>query len=115
MNIADLTMALQKYVTESQQELEEILREHVGDYLSATLNDPDWFAAILHMTGSEADEALRLSRVLENTPKRDLSTEVTHRLASGIISTTLMPAVLPSSLISSMNQAILSCLRDDDE
>lgn len=112
MNIAELTKALQRYVETSQKQLEEILSEPLKEYLEATLSDEHWFAAIMHTSGSEADEAMRLARILEATPIDELTEEVTQRLASGIISTTLMPAVLPTPLLSATNQSILSCLRD---
>jgi len=112
MNIAELTKALQAYVETSQKELETILRAPLEEYLEAALVDKDWFAAVMHTSGSEAEEAVRLSRILQETPAAEFADEVTQRLASGIISTTLMPALLPTPLLSSTNQSILSCLRD---
>ncbi len=115
MNIGEVTKALQEFVEKSEAGLEEILHGPVEEYLEAILANPNWFAAVMHTSGSEADEALRLSRALATTSADDLVSEVTRRLASGIISTTLVPAVLPTPLLTSTNHAILSCLRDQVE
>ncbi len=115
MNIAELTKALKAYVDRSQGELEKILEEPVREYLRATLADRDWFAAVMHTSGSEVDEAVRLSRKLEAIGLEELAGEVTHRMAAGIVSTTLMPSLLPNPLVNAVNQALLASLRDSGE
>jgi hypothetical protein len=115
MNIAELTKALLPFVEKAEVDLEEIFQEPVKEYLAAALANPNWFAAIMHTVGSEADEALRLSNSLEDVSMEELAKEVTKKLAGGIVSTTLVPAVLPTPLLNSTNQAILSCLRDRAE
>ncbi len=112
MNIVELTKALRACVINTQTEMEEILGEHVEDYLAAMLEDPQWFAAIMHTSGSEADEAVRLIAVIEKAGAKELAHAVTHKLTAGIISTSLAPALLPTQLITSVNQSLLSCLRE---
>ena len=112
MTIAELTSALKEYVDGSRTRLEEILEEPVRHYLDASMADHAWFAAMMHNTGSEADEALRITRTGSEMDRAELAKAVVQKLSSTIISHTLMPALLPTSLLSSVNQAILSCLRD---
>jgi hypothetical protein len=112
MNVAEVTKSLQKLVASSQRELEDVLRGPVKEYLEAMLADRSWFAAVMHTSGSEADEALRFGRALDDVDVDSLTLEVTKKLASGIVSTSLLPAVLPAPLLTSTNQAIISCLRE---
>jgi hypothetical protein len=112
MGIATLANELKSFVDESRTRLEKILDAPVREYLEANITDPEWFAAMMHNTGSEADEAIRLATVAKEFDREELTKAVVHRLAAGIISTTLMPSVLPSTLLTSTNQAVLACLRD---
>ena len=115
MDVTKLTKNLQGFIKESEGNLEKILEEPVKEYLEATLTSNDWFSAIMHNAGSEADEAVRFGYSLEKTSREDLSAMVTKKLASSIVSTTLIPSLLPTPLLTSMNQAILSCMRELDE
>lgn len=115
MNIAEVTKALQDYVSRSEKELEEILRGPVEEYLGVASENTNWFAAIMHAAGSEPDEAIHLATAMEKLDSKELADEVVKQLTGGIISTTLVPAVMPTPLLSSTNQAILSCLRQRAE
>jgi hypothetical protein len=115
MSITDVTAELKAYVDDSRKRLELIVGKPVRTYLDSVLTDPEWFAALLHTTGSEPDEAIRLSRVGAETDHGDLAAAVARKLANGIVSTTLMPALLPPSLLNATNQAVLACLRDAAE
>lgn len=115
MNIVEMTKALRACVMRTQGELEEIMRGHVEEYMTAMLEDPQWFAAIMHTSGSEADEAVRLIPIVEKIGAEELTNAVTHKLTAGIISTTLAPALLPTQLVTSINQSLLACLRESIE
>lgn len=115
MNISELTTALQEFTETSRDNLVELLREPIREYLEALLGNPNLLAAIMHTSGSEADEAVRMSNALEGIEPEQLANEVADRLVDGIISTTLVPAVLPTPLLSSTNQALLAALRERAE
>jgi len=115
MNIAELTKSLRGYVEKAQTDLEEILREPVKEYLEATVADRDWLAHIMHTAGSDVDEAMHMSRALEGMAVDDLAEAVTKRLAGGVVTTTLVPAVLPTPLLTATNQAILATVRESQD